>query len=92
MPLLFILMILHEYTLSKVNSQSASRVGKIVSRLSYIFDYIDHFYPEELTEAISKIKSFLETTISVEIGWILFAVVAVVAVVVVVLKPKNYSK
>lgn len=77
MPFLFILIILHEYALSKVNSQSDSLFGKILSRLTFIVECIDRIYPEEVAEAISKIKAFLETTISVEIGWILVAVIVV---------------
>eukprot|EP00828_Plagiopyla_frontata_P031137 TRINITY_DN4097_c0_g1_i1.p1 TRINITY_DN4097_c0_g1~~TRINITY_DN4097_c0_g1_i1.p1 ORF type:complete len:118 (+),score=15.80 TRINITY_DN4097_c0_g1_i1:43-396(+) len=46
-------------------------------------------WAEEVAEAISKIKAFLETTISVEIGWILVTVIVVVGCAVALKKIKT---
>lgn len=93
MPLLLTLLIVHEFALSRLNLKDASLAQNITLRMTFIFEYVGLFYPEKVNEVISQIKSFLETTISVEIGWILFTVVALVAVVVVVvLKTKKNSK
>ena len=92
MPLLFILILLRECALSKVNSQRIPLLEKLMPRLSFIFNQICLFYPELVAEVTSQIKSFLEMTIPVEIGWILLAVIVVVVGCAVALKKIKTSK